>query len=592
MYKQALQDLLSAGYLFRVEGNALHYDLDNPGEQDEDWTLQRLNLIRQNKPQVCEILQGTAQPATVAADIETTGLNPRKDTIRLIAIASETGSEVFEDPAQIAALLADACTQKVFHNAAFDVGFLQAKGFVVNNYVDTMVTAQILDQNRGDHSLAGLAAKYLNLALDKTLQSGSFWRSELTPAHREYCRKDAETTLQLFHKLAPLIERQNLNNVLRLEMGALPCIARLQADGVPFDARAWQSDLTHWQKQKDAMAADIQSELCSTLNLASPAQLQTCLQNRGIPLASTRDEELAKWEATFPILTKIRKWRELHKIITSFGNELVSKVESDGRIHPTFRLIGATTGRMSCSTPNIQQIPHILRPYFRTRPGRVFVIADYSQIELRVAAFLSGDETMLKAFLAEEDLHSKTARMILQRDEITKAERQVAKTANFGLIYGMSAWGLKNRVKTEFGLDLSLQEAEHFRHGFFKLYPGVRRWQEKQLLRPLIKTLGGRCWNDLPKVPRSGWRNRLNYAVQGTAAEGLKESLPLLLEKLQPNWQLCALVHDEVVLETPAEEAAAASTILRNCLIRGMEQLIPGIPVKVDVSIYDSWKKD
>lgn len=176
--------------------------------------------------------------------------------------------------------------------------------------------------------------------------------------------------------------------------------------------------------------------------------------------------------------------------------------------------------------------------------------------------------------------------------KITKAERQVAKAANFGLIYGMTAEGLQARVKTQYGMNLSRKEAEAFRRGFFQVYRALRRYHEKQLQKNTIQTLGGRRWTGIPIPPIPGWRNRFNYPVQGTAAEGLKESLPLLLDRLPTHWKLCALVHDEVVVEVPEREADSAQQIVRSALIEGMQKVIPHVPIAVDVVTSKTWVKE
>jgi DNA polymerase I-like protein with 3'-5' exonuclease and polymerase domains len=303
---------------------------------------------------------------------------------------------------------------------------------------------------------------------------------------------------------------------------------------------------------------------------------------------------LALFEADFPVLSRIRKWRELHKLATGYGEERLKRVSPDRRIHASWRLIGATTGRMSCSGPNLQQVPHVLRPYFRAPAGRALVIADYSQIELRVAAELAGCQPMIEAFKAGEDLHRKTAGMILGKpgDQVSKAERQIAKAANFGLIYGMTSQGLRARVKTLYGMDLSEDDANRFREGFFRMYPQMRTWQNRQKRAREIRTTGGRVWRNLPEPPSYGWRNRLNYPVQGGAAEGLKESLALIMQDLPAEWLLVAVVHDEVVLEVPEHDGDAVRDFLRQRMIDGMARLVRGVPVEVDVSISQAWLKE
>ena len=592
---RAVLELENLGYVIALGVNGTiilkHYSPSAvPADQKAYW-LEELKL---HKAEAIAYLRRKAP--VVAIDLETTGLDPVTNSIELVSYADKQGSEVFNSPEHLKEVLADPEVIKVFHNAAFDVRWLNHYGYAVNSYEDTMLMAQVMTNN-GEHSLKALANQHLRVELDKTLQkpenrNRSLFAEEEQAAFKEYAKKDAEVTLKLFYILKKELAKTGLEQVYERELAALPAVIRLCRDGIAFDRQAWQADLAQYTQHRDSLEKEIKAELQTGINLASPKQLLDCLRNRGLPVQSTNDESLAVFESEMPVLSKLRKWRELNKLCTSFGRELLSSVNNTGRIHASWKLIGTVTGRMTCRDPNLQQVPHVLRKYFRAPKGRVLVIADYSQIELRVAAELAQDGVMLKAFKKGEDLHAKTAKMILKKQDVTKEERQVAKTANFGLIYGMTGKGLQVRVKTLYGLDLPEQEAEAFRQGFFKLYPGIRQWQETQIETGEVRTKGGRVWWDLPKPPDYGWRNRLNYPVQGTAAEGLKEALVLLIKKLSAEWKLVAVVHDEVVLEVPEAKAEEAEGLLQDCMVSGMRRLLTLVPVVVAVAVSETWLKE
>jgi DNA polymerase I-like protein with 3'-5' exonuclease and polymerase domains len=532
----------------------------------------------------------------VAVDIETTGLDPSKEDIRLVSCVSDDSRNVFSNPEPIKHILADSSILKVFHNAAFDVCFLAAKGYVVNNYACTMVMAQILDSNSGSHKLKDLTKQHLHKDLDKTYQDPRCWKAEITEAHREYAITDALVTYDLYHILKQLIVEQNLQGVCDREMRALPSVIRLQTDGFYFDYKSWSIALAERLRARETLEREIKALLVSDINLSSPEQLLQCLRNRGYSdLKDTSDNTLALIEDTIPkmqpVIKKLRDWRELNKLVTTYGQKLLDTVDDDGRIYPNFRLIGTVTGRMSCSGPNVQQVPSELKKYFKAPRGRKLVIADYSQIELRVAAELSRDKVMIEALHAGEDLHTKTAQLVLRKAAISKEERQLAKGINFGLVYGMSAFGLHRTLKTGYGVHISNAESEQFRNRFLESYPGIRRWHEEQVNRHRISSLGGRSWKDLPRPRQSGWRHRLNYPVQAAGAEGLKEALALLIDSLPDEWKLVNVIHDEIVLEVPEAEADRAAEFVKSCMIEGMKCLLESVPIEVTVTKADAWAK-
>ena len=332
----------------------------------------------------------------------------------------------------------------------------------------------------------------------------------------------------------------------------------------------------------------IQCELNAlTMDIQSPADIKAALLENGISVISTSEECLAVYEDQYPVIKKICKYKKLHKQIQTFGEKLKANIRKDGRIRSNWKLNGSNTGRMACTSPNLQGMPAKAKPYFHADKGNKLVIADYSQIELRVMASLSKDKRLIESFVKGDDLHKKTAAMILGKatEEVSDDERKIAKTANFGLIYGMSAASLSRKVKVKYGLSMSLEEAIIFRNKYFRTYSGVLGFQDKMLKSDEIVTAGGRHWTNL----EAGSIRKYNYPVQGTAAEGLKEALAILLSRIKENWLLVNVVHDEIVLEVPEKEADSAAEVLEESMIEGMRRLIQDVPVIVDVKSSEHW---
>ncbi len=244
---------------------------------------------------------------------------------------------------------------------------------------------------------------------------------------------------------------------------------------------------------------------------------------------------------------------------------------------------------MSCAKPNMQQLPRDprYRKCFTAPAGRTLAKADYSQIELRIAAKITGDKRMAKAYRDNEDLHSITAKALLGKTEVTKADRQLAKAVNFGLLYGQGATGLMAYALASFGVSLTEAEATAHRNTFFKTYPGLRKWHNSQPKTAIdTRTLAGRR--------RAGvlrYTEKLNTPVQGTGADGLKRALAILWERRAqcPGAFPVLFVHDEVVIECDEAQADAAVAWVKAAMIDGMVPLIEPIPVEVEVTCGKTW---
>jgi DNA polymerase-1 len=247
---------------------------------------------------------------------------------------------------------------------------------------------------------------------------------------------------------------------------------------------------------------------------------------------------------------------------------------------------------MASAAPNLQNVPRdpAYRRCFVAPPGRVLLKADFNQIELRVAARVTGEAKMLAAYAQGHDLHTLTARTILGKEQVSKEERRLAKPINFGLIYGLGADALRRKVKADAGIDLSAAEAERYRRAFFQTYPAIRAWHRriKAERAAEVRTLAGRrC-----AVAADGfYGQKANYVIQGTAGDGFKAALGLLWERRHevPGAVPVAVVHDEVLLECDAGQAEAASVWLRRALVDGMAPLLDPVPVEVEVQVARTW---
>src|SRR5579875_867171 len=367
------------------------------------------------------------------------------------------------------------------------------------------------------------------------------------------------------------------------------------------------------------------------INLGSHMQLKQALETRGIFVESTDKEHLSPYAKQDPVVAKILEWKALDKFINAFGESLLDKIEDDGRIHPTYNQIGAATGRMSCQSPNWQQLPShepeetSVRRCVVAEQGNKLLVADFSNIELRILADITGDKNMLQLFAEGKDLHSMTARMMFCLPEEVNPKiaelkpglsyRAVAKTINFGLVYGMSP------VKLGRTLGIPKEDAEALFHRYFEAYPGVALWLKTAPAEALTcgysSTVGGRKrFYDVPPEPtfdarymsyedyairkrdymtRIGMyeRQAKNAPIQGTNADITKYALALLYRHLPPHAKLVACVHDEIVLEAPEDRAEQIAQLLSRCMYKACKRYLTKVVIPpVDVHIGDYWKKE
>jgi len=549
-------------------------------------------------------------------DSETTGLDPLMCRLRLLQIAVAGEQTLVIDCFELLPVgkaiiqeILDSFDIKVFQNAKFDIKFLKANGLEIKGQLfDTMLAGQLLRTSGGPRrvALAELANHYLGVALSKEQQRSDF-SGKLSEEQLEYGAKDAEILLKLRGVMILELKENKLIEVARVEFACCYAIAHMEYFGIHVDLNMWQKLTKQIEKSKEECLNKLypyigyptvqlglfEERKISDFNPNSHKQILSLLEAQGIHVDNTSKHALALHSKN-PFVKLLLEYRHLEKQLNTFLHTIPDQINPvSKRLHPNYGQNGAFSGRMSCGNPNIQQIPREkeFRACFNGTKGRKLVIADYSQIELRVIAQFANDTRMIQAYKDGEDLHRLTASLVLQKDiqDITKEERQAAKAVNFGLVFGMGAAGLKSYAANTYGTTMTMEEAELFKKRYFVAYKGVNNWHWhiKKTLPISSRTLAGRKHN---YGSDSGMSGRFNTPVQGTAADILKNALGQLYLEIQgTSIIMVAVVHDEIVLECDASEAEQTADLLKRIMEEAGNRYLKDIPVIAEVSISDSW---
>lgn len=560
---------------------------------------------------VREALPLLLRASMLGLDTETTGLDPLTDRLRLVQLAVPGGPTVVLDAFAVDPRLLAPLFHRppllVGHNLKFDLRFLWAAGLPTPDapaLFDTWLAAALLDAGRGPlgHGLAFLAQRFLDRDLSKALQRAD-WAGPLTSEMLRYAAQDAQVLLPLHERLQPALAEAGLERVAALEFRALPAVAWLEHAGAPFDSDAWRALAGTVEEEKHRLAERLTALAEATLgrnslferrvDWESPPQVLRLLREAGLPLDRTTEEALQA-HREHPLVAGLLAFREAAKRSSTYGRNILGLVHpATGRIHAEWRQIGAASGRMSCTRPNLQNIPRDprYRACFRPAEGRVLVKADYSQIELRLAAEIAGDRRMREAFAAGEDLHALTARLVQGEASVTAAGRQAAKALNFGLLYGLGSEGLRRLAATQYGVELTREDAERLRARWFRTYDGIAAWHRAQ---PRVVPATGIETRTLAGRRRVGVRRfteLLNTPVQGSGADGLKAALARLWETRGrcPTAAPVLAVHDELVVEVAADEAEPARDWLVACMVEGMQTIVRHVPITVEATIVRDW---
>jgi len=387
------------------------------------------------------------------------------------------------------------------------------------------------------------------------------------------------------------LQQYDLGEVSLLESQCIPILAQMELNGMLIDKPAVEKLKRLLKLQLQPIIKNLIS-CFGNINFDSHIELKAILNSIGLHIDDTKKKTLIQMLDEYPFLQLIIYYRQI-KVNIQKCDEILRNINSEtGRVYPIYNQI-VDTGRMSCSKPNIHGMPKSkkFRRLFIAPPGSAIIRADFSQIELRVAAEMSGDSMMIKAFNEDHDLHALTASLILEKPVkyISKSERQQAKAVNFGILYGIGAKNLQESAISTYGVYLSLEDAEKFKIKFYSSYKGFAYWQQQQLYKTETRTLSKRrrIWkNQIPKPTQL-----FNSPIQGTAADILKKSLVLLSDKLL-KWEskIIGTIHDEILVETPGESTDDVKIVVEKAMIEAGECYLKSIPLKVDVSDSGCWK--
>ncbi len=578
----------------------------------------------------------------VAFDCETTSLDTINGKMvgfslcyesgKAIYVPLSQGESLFEEDyvsisqaiCELSALFETPELTLIFHNAKFDYKMLRSSGLIFKNgkpeckIVDTMIAQWLLSpehNGKNSYGLEYLAETKLflkGIEFDSLVKKGQTFSDVPLEKAVDYAAEDADFTFQLWQKLELELEQNKLMELFTdVEMKLVPILAEMELTGIHLDSEVleeYNKELTYGIEKAEK---DIYLEAGEVFNIASPKQLQTILfEKRGLkPGKKTKTgystdtsvlEELAHQDS---LPKKILEYRELSKLQSTYVETLPAMTDKEGRIHTNFIQTGTATGRLSCRDPNLQNIPvkneagRRIRSAFTAPKGKILISADYAQIELVVLAHLSKDKNMCNAFINGNDVHKATAALIfgIPEEQVTPQMRRTAKTINFGVIYGMSAFRLAN------DLEIPRAQATQFIQNYFETYSSISDFIKTTIQfaeqNGYVETIFGRKRpitniNSRNKLEKSGAeRIAVNTPVQGSAADIVKKAMIDVEEALfkkANGAKLLLQVHDELILECPNEEQIIEETI--KILREKMENAVKlSVPLRVSIEFGKNW---
>ena len=540
---------------------------------------------------------------TLALDLETYGedaLDPRKGEIRTLTVVRRGGTPWIIDLKAIGYDLGPVKQELLknpllIHNARFDLGWLAEKLAIRPFGIDTMALSRLLTAGTNDgNDLGAVLKRHLGIDAPKHLGRSDWGAMMLLDDQLEYAARDVAHLHDLAGKIGSEIKAAGLFNVMTLELQVLQVVRDMTAAGFAVDVDRLKAIKTRASSGASAAAKTLQAKL-GPINMASPKQLAKALKDAGHDLQSTDNEALQGMKDK-DLAAGIISYREAEKMAQQAQSLL--EATHNGRIHADYDPTGTATGRFSCKRPNLQNVARgELRDCFIAPPGKLLVVCDYSQVELRLAAYIAKDERMLNAFRDGIDLHAATAGIVLDKApaDVTKQDRQLAKAVNFGLIYGQSARGLVRYAKSSYGVELSERRANDIRERFFRAYTGLTRWHKvaAQDARGFVsveaRTLLGRRQQLLDGDWWPRFTRLVNTPVQGTAADGMKKALVRLAKALPEGAQVVATVHDEIVVECDEAQAPDVLAKTKTAMIEGMAEIAKDCPIEVEGGTGASW---
>ena len=629
-------------WLKEYEPNNQTSDQDSVGSSQQDqlsFPPQPVNKSYEcvtTKSQLSTWLEKIKSASLTCVDTETTGLDPMRSQLVGISLSVEVGQACYiplkhvtnedqldreETLETLRPWLEDSLAPKLGQNLKFDWHILANHGIVLRGIVhDTLLQSYVYESHRS-HDMDSLAQRHLGIktiTFEEVCGKGAsqigFDQVDIATA-TQYAAEDADITLRLHQHLWPMIEAdQQLHYVYQaIEIPTMLVLARMERNGILIDSAklAQQGQvigmrLLELEKEIHALAGQ-------PFNIQSPKQIGEILfQVKNLPIIkktpggapSTDEEVLQKLSENYPLPARILDYRSLAKLQSTYVEKLPRMADSKtGRVHTNYAQAVAATGRLASNEPNLQNIPvrteegRKIREAFIARPGWQLISADYSQIELRIMAHIAQDANLLEAFAQGRDVHQATAAEIfgVPLEGVTSEQRRYAKVINFGLIYGMSAFGLASNL----GIERSA--AQTYIDTYFGRYPGVAKYMSDTRVlakeKGYVETIfGRRLW--LPEINSSNGMRRqgaeraaINAPMQGTAADLIKLSMIAVqswLEAENLQTQMLLQVHDELVLEVPPSEFELVKMQLRNLMT---QVATLRVPLEVGIGVGSNWEE-
>jgi DNA polymerase I len=522
--------------------------------------------------------------------------------------------------ARIKPLLADESILKIGQNLKYDMSVLRQHGLTIAPLDDTMVMSFALDAGRQGHGMDELSDLHLGhkpisyKSLTGTGKSRISFAQVPVADATKYAAEDADVTLRLWHHLKLRLSPEKVTRVYELvDRPLVPVLSQMECTGIKVDRAVLARLSAEFAGQMDILEKEIHILAGQPFMISSPAQLGEILfgnmghkgGKKGKSGQYSTDvtvlEDLAGQGVE--IARKVLDWRQLAKLKSTYTDSLQGQINPrTGRVHTSYNLVGAQTGRLSSTDPNLQNIPirtetgRQIRDAFVAEPGNVILSADYSQIELRLAAHIADVGPLREAFEQGEDIHARTARELF--GEVNRDTRGRAKTINFSILYGISRWGLAKRLES------TPDEAQQLIDAYFKRFPGISNYIQQTMASVkdtgFTTTLFGRkCW--FPRIASANGAERqgseraaINAPIQGTSADIIKRAMvrmgPALADAGLPNVKMLLQVHDELVFELPQSDEAAARAVIAAVMAEAAEPLVKlSVPLGVEIGVGVSW---
>ena len=593
------------------------------------------HLVR-TKEQLAQLMQQLSKAEVFAFDTETTGLNIVSDRPIGISLAVKAGEAYYvplvaqhldditatEVVAQLGPIISSGRT-KVGHNLKYDLQMLAHLGIKTGgSFIDTMICDWLLDASSRQHGLDACCLRHLNYEKIPTksligdqgqLPMLSADLGELT----RYACEDADLTLRLYQDLLPKLKDQGLDRVLRdIDMPLVPILARMEATGVHIDTAELTKLSSTLTTAAESLTEEIHALAGEPFNINSPKQLNDILftklrihEQLGIKsLKKTKhgystDESVLQRLTAHPLAGKILEYREVAKLQSTYVTALPALIQpATGRLHTSLHQTGTATGRLSSSSPNLQNIPirsalgrEVRKAFTAKDPNWVLISADYSQIELRLMAHMAQETALIAAFASGEDIHTSTAAAVfgIAKDAVDRTMRSRAKAINFGIIYGMGA----RRLALETGATLA--EATAFIDRYFATYPGINRFIEETVKEAratgYTRTISGRrrsvvgLGESNQRLVASAENIAVNTRIQGSAADLIKLAMTTVERKLQSSGGLTRMllqVQDELIFEGPRNEVEKASALIKDSMEKAM---VLSVPLVAHIGYGNNW---